>query len=123
MLGIGALVFLFPFYYMFIGSLQTEPDPTPAGAFPNPGNLTLGNYAAIDSRISLVGGLINSGIFTGGVLLCTVVFGVLAGYALAILEWRGAAFTFAPGAAGPGRAVPAADRAAVRADRPQLRPG
>ena len=27
--------------------------------------------------------LVNSGIFTGGVLLCTVVFGVLAGYALA----------------------------------------
>ena len=35
-LAIGALVFLFPFYYMVIGSLQTKPDPTPAGAFPNP---------------------------------------------------------------------------------------
>jgi ABC-type glycerol-3-phosphate transport system permease component len=93
-LGIGALAFLFPFYYMFIGSLQAEPDSTPAGAFPNPGNLTLANYAAIDSRISLVSGLINSGIFTGGVLLCTVLFGVLAGYALAILEWRGRSFTF-----------------------------
>ena len=28
-------------------------------------------------------------------LICTVFFGVLAGYALAILEWRGRAFTFA----------------------------
>ena len=28
--------------------------------------------------------LFNSGIFTGGVLLCTVVFGVLAGYALGL---------------------------------------
>ena len=93
-LGLGALAFLFPFYYMFIGSLQTAPDPTPAGAFPNPGNLTLANYAAIDSRINVVRGLINSGIFTGGVLLCTAVFGVLAGYALSILEWRGRAFTF-----------------------------
>ena len=36
-LAIGALAFLFPFYYMVIGSLQTEPDPTPAGAFPQPG--------------------------------------------------------------------------------------
>ncbi len=93
-LGVGALAFLFPFYYMFIGSLQTEPDSSPAGAFPNPGNLTLANYAAIDSRISLLRGLVNSGIFTGGVLLCTTVFGVLAGYALAILEWRGRSFTF-----------------------------
>ena len=31
-LGIGALAFLFPFYYMFIGSLQREPDQTVAGA-------------------------------------------------------------------------------------------
>ena len=93
-LGIGAVAFLFPFYYMFIGSLQASPDPSPAGAFPNPANLTLGNYAAIDSRINLLRGLVNSGIFTGGVLLCTAVFGVLAGYALSILEWRGRAFTF-----------------------------
>ena len=93
-LGIGAVAFLFPFYYMFIGSLQAAPDPSPAGAFPNPGNLTLGNYAAIDSRINLLRGLVNSGIFTGGVLACTAVFGVLAGYALSILEWRGRAFTF-----------------------------
>lgn len=93
-LGIGALVFLFPFYYMLIGSLQTAPDPTPAGAFPNPANLTLANYAAIDSRIGLVTGLVNSGIFTGGVVLCTVVFGILAGYALSILQWRGRGFTF-----------------------------
>jgi multiple sugar transport system permease protein len=93
-LGVGALAFLFPFYYMFIGSLQTEADSSLAGAFPNPGNLSLANYAAIDSRISLVRGLVNSGIFTGGVLLCTTVFGLLAGYALAILEWRGRSFTF-----------------------------
>ncbi len=37
----------------------------------------------------------NSGIFTGGVLIGTVVFGVLAGYALAILHWRGRGVVFA----------------------------
>ncbi|HEX9227614.1 MAG TPA: carbohydrate ABC transporter permease, partial [Arthrobacter sp.] len=36
LLGLGAFVFLFPFYYMFIGSLQTSPDTSVAGAFPNP---------------------------------------------------------------------------------------
>lgn len=94
-LTVGAIAFLFPFYYMVIGSLQTEPDTTVAGAFPNPANLTLQNYGEINSRINLLQGLVNSGIFTGGVLLGTVVFGVLAGYALAILQWRGRGVTFA----------------------------
>jgi multiple sugar transport system permease protein len=94
-LGVGALVFLFPFYYMIIGSLQTEPDPSIRGAFPEPGNLSLANYGAIDGRIDLLRGLANSGIFTGGVLVGTVVFGVLVGYALAVLQWRGRGATFA----------------------------
>jgi len=94
-LALGAIAFLFPFYYMLVGSLQTAPDTTIAGAFPNPGNLTLQNYAEINSRINLVTGLVNSGIFTGGVLLGTVVFGVLAGYSLAVLQWRGRGVTFA----------------------------
>ncbi|WP_065571731.1 carbohydrate ABC transporter permease [Microbacterium oleivorans] len=94
-LSIGALAFLFPFFYMIVGSLQTNVDPTPAGAFPNPANLTLDNYTAINGRIDLLKGLANSGIFTGGVILGTVVFGVLAGYALAILRWRGRGATFA----------------------------
>ena len=84
----GALVFLFPFYYMLIGSLQAEPDTSVSGAFPTSG-LTLQNYSDINSRVDLVGSLVNSGIFTGGVLLGTVVFGVLAGYALARLHFRG----------------------------------
>jgi multiple sugar transport system permease protein len=93
--GAGALVFLFPFYYMIIGSLQETPDPSPAGAFPNPANLTFDNYTAINDRLNLLQSLVNSGIFTGGVILCTVVFGVLAGYSLAILQWRGRGVTFA----------------------------
>jgi len=94
-LAIGAVAFLFPFYYMLVGSLQATPDTTVAGAFPNPANLTFNNYVNINSRISLLSGLVSSGIFTGGVLLCTVLFGVLAGYALSILQWRGRGTTFA----------------------------
>jgi multiple sugar transport system permease protein len=94
-LVIGAIAFLFPFYYMIIGSLQTEPDPTLAGAFPNPANITGQNYVEINDRINLFRGLANSGIFTAGVILCTVVFGVLVGYALAQLQWRGRGVTFA----------------------------
>lgn len=94
LLVIGALVFLFPFYYMLIGSLQKEPDTSIAGAFPRGGNLTFANYHDINASLNLGRALLNSGIFTGGVLLGTLVFGVLAGYALALLEFRGRGAVF-----------------------------
>ncbi len=93
-LYLGALLFLFPFYYMLVSSLQEKPDVTLGGAFPT-GGFTLDNYRAIDGRVDLLGSLLNSGIFTGGVLLGTVVFGVLAGYALARLHYRGRGVLFA----------------------------
>ncbi len=95
LLAVGAFAFLFPFYYMIIGSLQRDPEPGPGGAFPNPANITLDNYESINSSISLLRSLVNSGVFTGGVLLGTLVFGLLAGYALAVLEWRGRGAVFA----------------------------
>lgn len=94
LLTLGAIVFLFPFWYMVIGSLQREPDTTVAGAFPNPSNLTFANYADIDARVDLVRTLINSSIFTGGVIILTLVLGLLAGYALAVLDFRGRGAVF-----------------------------
>jgi multiple sugar transport system permease protein len=93
-LGAGAVVFLFPFYYMVVGALQREPNSDVSGAFPNPANLTLDNLRDIDQAINLPRTLLNSGIFTGGVLLCTLVLGLLAGYALARLEFRGRGMVF-----------------------------
>ena len=93
-LVLGAVIFLFPFYYMLIGSLQSEPDTSVAGAFPT-GGFTLDNYSAINDRVDLLRSLVNSGIFTGGVILGTVVFGVLSGYALARLHFRGGGTLFA----------------------------
>ena len=90
----GAVVFLFPFYYMVIGALQREPNSDVSGAFPNPANLTLDNLRDINQAINLPRTLLNSGIFTGGVLLCTLVLGLLAGYALARLEFRGKGMVF-----------------------------
>jgi multiple sugar transport system permease protein len=92
---LGAFVFLFPFYYMLIGSLQEEVDSGVTGAFPNPSNLTLENYSDINEGIDLWGSLANSAIFTTGVLLSTLFFGLLAGYAMAVLHYRGRGITFA----------------------------
>jgi multiple sugar transport system permease protein len=94
LLLLGAVAFLFPFYYMLIGSLQAEPDTTPSGLLPRD-NLTLHNYTDINERVDLLQSLVNSGVFTGGVILCTLVFGVLAGYALARLHFRGRGTVFA----------------------------
>src|SRR4029079_12145661 len=57
--------------------------------------LSVENYVDINQRINLLRGLVNSGIFTAGVIIGTVVFGVLAGYALAVLHWRGRGTVFA----------------------------
>ena len=94
LLALGALVFLFPFWYMVVGSLQTEPNPSVGGAFPDPSNITLANYTDINSRVDLIQTLLNSAIFTGGVIVFTLVLGLLAGYALAVLDFRGRGATF-----------------------------
>jgi len=91
----GAAVFLFPFYYMVVGSLQAKPDTGVAGAIPDPSNFTVANYEQINASLALGRALLNSGVFTGGVILCTVVFGLLAGYALAVLQFRGRGAVFA----------------------------
>ena len=66
-LFLGALVFLFPFYYMVVGSFQKSPDTSVKGVFPT-GGWTLHNYADINSRVDLVQSLLNSVIVTSGVL-------------------------------------------------------
>ncbi|WP_405833925.1 carbohydrate ABC transporter permease [Streptomyces sp. NBC_01176] len=92
-LSLGAVAFLFPFYYMVVGSLKKTTTGDVSGAMP--GGFTTANYRAINGAISLGRSLLNSGIVTGGVLLCTLVFGVLAGYALARLTFRGRGTVFA----------------------------
>ena len=75
--------------------LQGEPHADLSGAVPNPANFSVTNYGAINDALSLGRTLLNSGVFAGGVVLCTVVFGLLSGYALAVLEWRGRDAVFA----------------------------
>jgi multiple sugar transport system permease protein len=94
-LTIGAIIFLFPFYYMIVGSLQERSDSSLIGALPMPDNLSLRNYSEINAAIHLGRSLLNSVVFTAGVVVGTLVFGVLAGYALARLRYRGRGTLFA----------------------------
>jgi len=79
---------------MVVSALQKEPNPDISGAFPNPAKLSLDNLVAINNAINLPRTLLNSSLFTGGVLLATLVLGVLAGYALAQLHFRGRQVVF-----------------------------
>lgn len=88
LLTAAAIGFAFPFYFMLVGAFQENPTNSPDELFPTSG-WTVDNFLAIDSRIDLAGSLLNSLIFTAGVLLGTVVFGLLAGYAIARLDFRG----------------------------------
>ncbi|MEU9360478.1 carbohydrate ABC transporter permease [Streptomyces sp. NPDC048301] len=93
LLSVGAVAFLFPFYYMIVGSLRRKTVGDLSAAVPT--GLTGDNYTAVNGAISLGRSLLNSGIMTIGVLICTLVFGVLAGYALAQLRFPGRGAVFA----------------------------
>ena len=95
LLTIGAIAFLFPFYYMIIGSFAKRSDGSAKGLVPGALGWTLHNYSAIDKVVDLGTSLLNSLIFTAGVLVCTLFFGTLAGYALARLKFRGRGLIFA----------------------------
>ena len=90
---LGALVFIFPFYFMVIGAFQESPTNDPSSLLPT-GGWTIQNFSDINSRIPLWRALANSGIFTMGVLLGTLTFGLLAGYASARLRFRGRNLVF-----------------------------
>ncbi len=90
---LGALLFIFPFYFMVIGAFQESPTNDPSSLLPT-GGWTAQNFTDINSRIPLWRALANSGIFTAGVLLGTLTFGLLAGYASARLRFRGRNLVF-----------------------------
>ena len=90
---LGALLFIFPFYFMVIGAFQESPTNDPSSLLPT-GGWTAQNFTDINSRIPLWRALANSGIFTAGVLLGTLTFGLLAGYASARLRFRGRSLVF-----------------------------
>jgi multiple sugar transport system permease protein len=92
---VGAFLALVPFYSMVIGALQKDRDTSLVGMLPLPGNLTLDNFAGVNDSIDLARSLLNSLIMTAGVVGCTLVLGLLVGYALSVLSFRGQGLVFA----------------------------
>ncbi|MSS83180.1 carbohydrate ABC transporter permease [Actinomycetaceae bacterium WB03_NA08] len=92
---LGSITALFPFYTMVMGALQKKRDTSLVGMLPNASNMTLDNFAGVNKTIDLGRSMTNSLIITLAVMLCTVVFGLLVGYALAVLKFRGQGLVFA----------------------------
>ena len=75
---------------------DASPTPTLAGAFPNPANITLRELRRHQRAHRPAAGSGQFGhLHRWACILCTLVFGVLAGYALSVLHWRGRGVTFA----------------------------
>jgi multiple sugar transport system permease protein len=86
-LSLAAVSFLYPFYWMILASLTPEKNISALGIVPH--NITLENYSQMMAKIPIGRALLNSTI----VALCTtvgvIIFGAMAGYALAKLEFKG----------------------------------
>jgi multiple sugar transport system permease protein len=89
-LFLGALAFLFPFYYMVIGSVSPAAE---VGAI-IPSAIDLANWEFMLSRIPVARNLLNSAVYAGGVIASTLVAGSLTGYALARLSFPGRSLLF-----------------------------
>lgn len=80
---------LFPFYWAFISSLTPTNDlfVTPIRYWPR--TITLDNYKTVFENGSFMRALLNSAIVSAGVVILSLVFGVLGAYALGRLNFRG----------------------------------
>jgi multiple sugar transport system permease protein len=86
-LGLGAVVFAYPFLWMAMSSLKPEMEITSLALWSS--HLGLHNYAQVLRKIPIFRALLNSVVVSATVTACVVVFGSMGGYALAKLRFRG----------------------------------
>jgi multiple sugar transport system permease protein len=94
MVAVSAAILL-PFYLILVFALQTHADLGLSGLVPKPSNLTLHNFADANTSMHLLSSLANSAIVSFGAVAVTLAAGLPAGYALALLDFRGRGAVFA----------------------------
>ena len=94
LLGLAALVSLFPFYYMFVSSTNSNIEILHNPPSLTPGAYLIKNFAVLDEKIGVARVTFNSLfvalVFTG----LTLLFHTMAGYALVKYRFRGRALAF-----------------------------
>jgi multiple sugar transport system permease protein len=87
-MGVIVLYCIIPFYWMVVSSLRLPSEGLSTEFIPNPASIE--NFKAVFSPVNNFGrSLINSVIVAGSATILTLIFGIVAAYALARLRFRG----------------------------------
>ena len=91
---IGALIMIFPFVWMILTSLKTVPESmqVPPTIFPN--EIVTGNFGDAMKSLPFLKLYLNTGLLIFFRVICAVAFSSMAGYAFAMLEFRGKKLLF-----------------------------
>jgi multiple sugar transport system permease protein len=91
---IGALIMIFPFVWMILTSLKTVPESmeVPPTIFPK--EMVTGNFADAMKSLPFLKLYLNTGLMIFFRVICAVAFSSMAGYAFAMLEFRGKKLLF-----------------------------
>lgn len=88
----GAFVFAYPFVWMLLATFKPELEIGELALWPS--TWTLDNYRLVFERIAIGRAFLNSVLVAAAVTTSVLVFGSMAAYALAKLEWRGREVVF-----------------------------
>jgi len=86
-LAVSALLFVYPFYWMLMGSFAPENEIGSLTFLPN--SVTLSSYSQMLDKIPIGGAFINSIIVASSITIGVLIFGSMIGYALSKLQFRG----------------------------------
>jgi ABC-type glycerol-3-phosphate transport system permease component len=89
MVAVFVLVSLFPFYWIVITALKTQPEISAGTVGLFPAHLTWSSFSTIFRQATFARSLINSVIVAGSTTILTVIIASLAGYGLARTQIRG----------------------------------
>ena len=91
---IGSLIMIFPFVWMILTSLKTVPESmqVPPTIFPK--ELVTGNFGDAMKSLPFLKLYLNTGLMIFFRVICAVAFSSMAGYAFAMLEFRGKKLLF-----------------------------
>lgn len=87
LLLIGALIFIYPFYWMVMASLAPENEISILTLLPS--SVSINSYVQMVDKIPIGRSLINSLIVASSVTAGVLIFGSMIGYALSRLEFKG----------------------------------
>lgn len=94
-LGLLALIYIYPFLISVASSFKTDADATQSPLSLLPETWSFAAYERLFTTVPLLQWTANSAFITIIVTACRVFFDSLAGYALSRLKWRGQTFVFA----------------------------